>query len=37
VLAPGAQFVLDHPADVVEKPFDLLAETRRRLSTLTAG
>jgi len=31
--SPGArQFVLDHPEAVVEKPFDLLAETRSRLS-----
>ncbi len=31
--SPAArQFLLDHPHDMVEKPFDLLAETRRRLA-----
>ncbi len=36
--SPAArQFVLAHPAHVVEKPFDLLAETRRRLSGSAAG
>jgi len=31
--SPGArQFVLDHPESVVEKPFDLISETRSRLS-----
>jgi PAS domain S-box-containing protein len=31
------QFVLEHPEQVVEKPFDLVAETRRRLGASAAG
>ena len=34
---PARQFVLDHPNQVVEKPFDLIAETRRRLPDGAAG
>lgn len=34
---PARQFMLDHPAQVVEKPFDLLAETSRRLTAFAAG
>jgi len=29
--------VLDHPAVVVEKPFDLIAETDRRLAPVSAS
>ncbi|MEO8177714.1 MAG: ATP-binding protein [Deltaproteobacteria bacterium] len=36
--SPGArEFVLSHPEVVVEKPFDLLAETRTRLSSTRAS
>lgn len=36
--SPAArQFVLEHPDQVLEKPFDLLAETSRRLSDFAAG
>jgi len=36
--SPSArQFVLDHPAVVVEKPFDLIAETDRRLAPVSAS
>jgi len=36
--SPSArQFVLDHPAVVVEKPFDLIAETDRRLAPVSSS
>ena len=34
---PARQFVLDHPNQVLEKPFDLIAETSRRLAAFAAG
>jgi nitrogen-specific signal transduction histidine kinase len=36
--SPSArQFVLEHPARIVEKPFDLIAETDRRLAPASSG